>query len=150
MVERTWISWFKLPSPRNPTLYGVTHCCFPFGTESTTQKYWPRPEDGGVEELHGNPAIGVALEPKRGRPPLQLKCRHQWEKCDKKAYCFFNFRYLVFFLGAIINNNIDDQGLRASLNLVFVNQFKCVTRKKLRAFVLKVVISGPHLAFLWT
>ena len=33
---------------------------------------------------------------------------------------------------------------------IFANQFKRITRVKLRVFVLKVATSGPHLTFLST
>ena len=43
---------------------------------------------------------------------------------------------------------MEDQGPLVPLNSIFANQFKRITRKKLRAFVLKVAISDPHIAFL--
>ena len=47
------------------------------------------------------------------------------------------------------NNNIDPVG-PGSLNLIFANQFKRITRVKLRVFILKVANWGPHETFLWT
>ena len=61
---------------------------------------------------------------------------------------FSIFRVQRFLLAFV--NNIDDQGPRVLLNSIFVNQFKCITWKKLRVFVLKFAISGHHLTFLWT
>ena len=73
-------------------------------------------------------------------------------KCDKKAYSFFSISFFLpfFAYNSIIKNNIEDQGLRVPLNSIFASQFKRMTRRKRRVFVLKVAISGPHLAFLWT
>ena len=45
------------------------------------------------------------------------------------------------------NNNID-QGVPGPLNLMFANQFKRITRVKLRVFILKVANSGLHVTFL--
>ena len=45
------------------------------------------------------------------------------------------------------NNNIDSGG-PGPLNLIFPNQFKRITRVKLRIFILKVANHGPHLTFL--
>ena len=45
---------------------------------------------------------------------------------------------------------MEDQGPRVHLNSIFANQFKRITRKKWRVFVLKVAISDPHIAFLGT
>ena len=53
------------------------------------------------------------------------------------------------FLLAFVKN-IDNQGPHAPLNLIFANQFKCITRKKLRDLVLKFAIPSLHLTFLWT
>ena len=44
----------------------------------------------------------------------------------------------------VITNNFDDQGARAPTNSIFANQFKCMTRVKLRACVLKIATPGPH------
>ena len=33
---------------------------------------------------------------------------------------------------------------------IFANQFRCITAEKMRTFVPKVTISGPHQTFLWT
>ena len=42
------------------------------------------------------------------RGSIQLKF-HQWQKCDKKAYCFFSFSFLVaLFASPVANNNIED------------------------------------------
>ena len=83
----------------------------------------------------------------------------------KKAYCFFSFSFfsfsffsfsffLAFFadssIGYLTILNFDDQGCRVPLNSIFASQFKHITRRKWRVFVLKVAISGSHLAFLWT
>ena len=48
------------------------------------------------------------------------------------------------------NINIDDQVARAPSNQIFAIQFKCITRKKFKVFVLKVTTLGPHLIILWT
>ena len=37
-----------------------------------------------------------------------------------------------------------------TLNLLFAKQFKCITRVKLRVFILKVANSDPHVTFLRT
>ena len=55
-----------------------------------------------------------------------------------------------FLLTTVTNNNIEDHGLRPPLNSISASQFKRVSRNKWRVFVLKVAISGPNLAFLWT
>ena len=47
------------------------------------------------------------------------------------------------------NNNIDPRG-PGPLNLMFANQFKRITRVKLKVFILKVVNSGLHVTFLRT
>ena len=41
-------------------------------------------------------------------------------------------------------------GAPGPLNSILARQFKRITRKKWRVFVLKVAISDPHTAFLWT
>ena len=46
-----------------------------------------------------------------------------------------------------LNDNIDPGG-PGPLNLMFGNQFKRITRVKLRVFILKVANSGPHVIFL--
>ena len=46
-------------------------------------------------------SIGVGKG--RGCSPPQLKF-HQWQKCDKKAYCFLSFFYLAFFADNSITN----------------------------------------------
>ena len=72
----------------------------------------------------------------------------------QKAYCFFSFSFFSIFRAQrfllAFMNNIDNQGARAPLNSIFANQFKCITREKLRVFVLKFAIPGPHLTFSWT
>ena len=45
---------------------------------------------------------------------------------------------------------MEDQGPRVPLNSIFASQFKRITRKKWRVFVLNVAISDPHIAFLRT
>ena len=45
------------------------------------------------------------------------------------------------------NNNIDPGG-PAPLNLMFFNQFKRITRVKLRVFIVKFANSGPPVIFL--
>ena len=47
----------------------------------------------------------------------------------------------------VINKNIDDQGPGAHPNPILANQFKCLAREKLRFFVLKGAIVGPHQTF---
>ena len=47
------------------------------------------------------------------------------------------------------NNNIDPGG-PGPFNLMFADQFKRLTRAKLRVFILKVANSCPHLTFLST
>ena len=85
----------------------------------------------------------------RGSAPSPIEISPM-TKCDKKAYSFFSFSFFLasFAYNSITNNNIKDQGLRVSLNSIFASQFKCITRRKQRVFVLKIAISGPHLAFL--
>ena len=82
---------------------------------------------------------------RKGAGPPQSKC-HQLQKCHKKAL-LLQFLFMVFWRTSVINNNIDNHG-PAPLNSNFANLFKCVTRVKLRAIVLKIAISGPHLTFL--
>ena len=54
-----------------------------------------------------------------------------------------------FSLTTLTNNNIEVQGpCPPPLNSIVASQFKRITRKKWRVFVLNVAISGPHLAFL--
>ena len=48
------------------------------------------------------------------------------------------------------HNNKIDPGGPGPLNLMFTNQFKRITREKLRVFILKVASWCPHLTFLWT
>ena len=48
------------------------------------------------------------------------------------------------------NINIDNQVAWAPSNQIFAIQFKCITREKLKVFVLKVVTLGPHLIILLT
>ena len=43
---------------------------------------------------------------------------------------------------------MENQGPQAPLNSFIANQFKRITRKKWRVFVLKVAISDPRTAFL--
>ena len=85
----------------------------------------------------------------RGSAPSPIEISPM-TKCDKKAYSFFSFSFFLAFFAynSITNNNIEDQGLRVPLNSIFASQFKRITRRKQRFFVLKVAISGPHLAFL--
>ena len=60
---------------------------------------------------------------------------------------FLQFQFLLALSRTtVINNNIDNR-VPGPLNLIFANQFKCITRVKLRVFVLKVAISRPHLTF---
>ena len=97
-------------------------------------------------------SIGVAKGREAGRPPPPQLKFYQWQKCDKKAYCSFSISFFLAFFtyNSIPNNNIEDQGRRVSLNSILTSQFKRITQRKWRVFVLKVAISGPHLAFLWT
>ena len=46
-------------------------------------------------------------------------------------------------------NNIDP-GSPGTFNLMPANQFKRITRVKVRVFIVKVAQWGPHLTFLWT
>ena len=46
----------------------------------------------------------------------------------------------------VITNNIDDQEARPH-QFHFANQLKCITRVKLRDFVLKAATLGPHFPF---
>ena len=46
-----------------------------------------------------------------------------------------------------LNININPGG-QGPLNLMFANQFKRITRVKLRVFIPKVANSGPHVTFL--
>ena len=62
------------------------------------------------------------------------------------SFSIFRVQHLLL----IFVNNINDHGPRAPLNSIFANQFKYITLEKLRVFVLKFAISGPHLTFLWT
>ena len=69
----------------------------------------------------------------------------------KKPIVSSVFRFFQHFsLTTVINNNNDDQGLRALQNSVFVNQFKCIALEKLRVLVPKVAISDPRLTSIWT
>ena len=90
-------------------------------------------------------------EGNRGSVPSPIEISPM-TKCDKKAYSFFGFSFFFTFFAcnSITNNNIEDQGLRVPLKSIFASQFKRITRRKRGVFVLKVAISGPHLAFLWT
>ena len=45
-------------------------------------------------------------------------------------------------------NNNTVLGGPGPFNLMFANQFQCITRVKLRVFILKVANKGPHLTFL--
>ena len=45
------------------------------------------------------------------------------------------------------NNNFDPGG-PGPLTLMFANQFKRITRMKLRVFILKFINSGPHVTVL--
>ena len=70
---------------------------------------------------------------------------------DNKAYCFFSSSFVLAFTrtrvdythAAVINSNIsiDDQGIRAALTQIFVNQFKDINREYYRFFDLKVATS---------
>ena len=70
-----------------------------------------------------------------------------------KVYCFFRFSFFQhvrvqqYMCITVINNNNDDLGGPGFLNSFFGNQFKCITRVKLRVFVLKVATSGAHVTF---
>ena len=76
-------------------------------------------------------------------------------KMLQQSVLFYQFQFLLAFSRttvaytwtALINNNIniDNQGDLAPSIQIFANQFTCITREKLRAFVLKAAISGPHL-----
>ena len=85
-----------------------------------------------------NWSIGIARVRQGAWAPPQPKFR-QWQKCDKKAYCFFSFS---FFLAFVAYNSKKQQywkpGARAPLSSIFANQFKCITRVKIRVFLLKV------------
>ena len=78
------------------------------------------------------------------------------DKNEIKKTCFFSFTFFLHFRvqqctrTKVIKNNIDNQGARALLNSIFANQFKYITRVKLRVFALKLGSSGPHVTFLWT
>ena len=84
-----------------------------------------------------------------GPPPIEiLPMTKMWQK----VYCFFSFSFFLAFFAynSNYNNKIEDQRPRAPLNSIFICQFKRITRKKWRVFVLKVAISGRLVAFLWT
>ena len=57
-------------------------------------------------------------------PPLQLKF-HQWQKRDKKAYCFFSFSFfLAFFAYTSSEQQYWRAGARDPLKSILANQFK--------------------------
>ena len=62
---------------------------------------------------------------------------------------FSIFRAEHYTRSTVITNNSDDQGARAPLNSSFANHFKCITRVKLRVFVLKIASSSPLLTFFY-
>ena len=76
-------------------------------------------------------------------------------KMRQKAYVsslksFQHFSRITYTRTTVMNNNIDDQRARDP-QFKFcqhINPFICVSRAKLRLFVLRVAISGPHLPFL--
>ena len=67
-------------------------------------------------------------------------------KMSQKRLLFLQF-LLTSSRTTVIDNNIDPKG-PGPLNLMFANQFKRITRVKLRVFILKVANSGPHVTFL--
>ena len=83
----------------------------------------------------------------RGSAPYPIEISPMTKR-DKKAKFFFSFFLAFFAYNSRTNNNIEDQELRVHLNSIFASQFKRITRRKQRVFVLKVAISGPHLAFM--
>ena len=83
----------------------------------------------------------------QGARPLPIEVSPMM-KYDKKVYCFsvsFSFFRLQRELTTILTTI---QWPRAPVNSIYANQFKCITAEKLRVFVLKVAISGPHQTFL--
>ena len=69
-------------------------------------------------------------------------------KMSQKRLLFFQFQFLLASSRTTAINNNSDLGGPGPLNLIFANQFKCITQVKLRVFILKVTNSGPHLIFL--
>ena len=90
----------------------------------------PRPLAIGVARRLGNPAVIEMLS---------------MTKLRQKSLLFLQFQFLLALV-----NNINDQWAQVPLNSIFANQFKCISWKKLRVFVLKLAISGHHPTSLWT
>ena len=61
---------------------------------------------------------------------------------------FSIFRVQQYTRATVITNNINNQVAPAPSIQIFANQFKSITRVKLRVLVLKVATSDPHLTFL--
>ena len=96
-------------------------------------------------------SIGVA---KGGRGSLPLPPNQNFtndKNVTKKSIVFsVSVSFQHFSLTTVTNNNVEDQGCRVLPTSIFASQFKRITRRKWRVFVLKIAISGPHLAFSWT
>ena len=73
-------------------------------------------------------------------PPIEIS--PMTKKCQK-SLLFLQFS--IFLLATVTNNRMEDQG---PLQFNFSSQFKRITQKKWRVFLLKVAISYPHVAFL--
>ena len=89
--------------------------------------------------------IGIARRV-GGQGPSQIEMLPMIKMSQKRLLLFLQF-LLASSRTTAINNIIDPRGT-GPLNLIFANQFKCITRVKLRIFFLKVANAGRHLTFL--
>ena len=79
----------------------------------------PRGEFANTFFVFRNWSIGLA---KRAFPQLKI---HQWQKCDKKAYCFFSFSFfLAFFAYTRSEQQYWRPGAQGPPKLIFASQFK--------------------------
>ena len=79
----------------------------------------PRGKFANTFFVFRNWSIGLA---KRASPQLKF---HQWQKCDKKAYCFFSFSFfLTFFAYTSSEQQYWRPGAPDPLKSIFASKFK--------------------------
>ena len=78
-----------------------------------------------------------------GRTSTKIK-DHQLQKYAKNPIVSsVSVSFSIFRLQQLLRTTLTTRG--PPLDFIFANQFKCITREKLRVFVLNIAISDPYL-----